>query len=481
MKKKMVILVALLFSIILLTNVSALSKNNMTTLNLKRIKSLTTPSGGYSVVQGGGVTDKYIISVLENSKKGKNAIIVLNKEDYSYANIKGDNPILNRKYNKGNDLAFNSKTNEILILGDNKVFVLEGDNFKEKKKISLDKNYLAIAYNSKDDNYVVASKTKEGSKISIIDNEFKEISSFNIKHNYIEESLTIKDDNIYFTCYDKNTKENIIFIYDKTGNKQNIFLIPKSYNGVKYGELKNISFDGNKMILQFSKDNKINYYNQVSSNKITNDSINIKLNDKYEDNKYVLEVYENDNKIDTLRNKQNIFTFKPNYKKAGTYKYILKQALTNQENVIYDEEPKELIVNVKYNPVTNKYETTYNEVTFNNTELEETNKKNNTNDDNREVIIDNNGNKEAADKSKEKEQTKEKEKSKEKKKTKEKEQTKEKVDESKEELPGTSVDDIPAQIVEIPDTASSATLSIVIGISILLIDFIIIRKIKIID
>ena len=459
MKKKIVILIILLLPIFLLTKVNALSKNDMTTLNLKRIKSLTTPSGGYSVVQAGGVTDKYIVSVVENSKKGKNAIIVLNKDDYSYASIEGDNPIVNRKYNKSYDLTFNSKTNEILILGDKKLFVLDGKNFKDKKTISLENNYSAIAYNSKDDNYVLASKTKDGSKISIVDNEFKEISKFNIKHDFIEESLTVKNNNIYYACYDKNTKENIIFIYDKEGNKQNIFLIPKSYNGVKYGELQNISFNGNKMILQFSKDNKINYYSQVSSNKITDTTIKIKLNDKYEDNKYVLGVYEDGKKIDSLKNKGNTFTFNPKYNKSGTYKYKLKQELSNKNNVIYDEEEKELTVEVKYNPVTNKYEATYNEVTFNNTELEVTDKKNNKNDDNREVIIDKNGKK---DESKDKE--------------------KDKVEENiSEDLPGTSVDELPAQIVEIPDTASSATISMLIGSIILLINVIIIKKIKLMD
>lgn len=455
MKKKLVILALLLLPIFLLTNVKAL---DMTTLNLKRIKSLATPSGGYSVVQGGGVTDKYIVSVLENKKKEKNALIILNKDDYSYATIDGDNPILNRKYNKGNDLAFNSNTKEILILGDKKVYVLD-ENFKEKNTIFLDKSYHAIAYNSKDDNYVLASKTKEGSKISIVDKDFKEVSNFNIKHKYNGESLTLKGNNIYYACYNKDTKENVIFIYDKEGKLQNTFLIPKSFNGVEYGELQNISFNGNKMILQFSKDNKVNYYNQVASNKISETPIKIKLNDKYEDNKYVLGVYEDGNKIETLRNKGNVFTFNPKYTKAGTYKYLLKQASTNKENVIYDEETKELTVDVKYNPVTNKYETTYNEVTFNNTEIEVSNKKSNAKEDNREVIIDKNGKK---DESKEapKETPKE---------------------ETNEELPGTSVDELPAQIVEVPDTASSSAISMVIGSIILLINLIIIRKVKITD
>ena len=454
MKRRIVIFLLLVIPIFLLTSVNALNKNDMTTLNLKRIKSLTTPSGGYSVVQGGGTTDKYIISVLENSIKKKNALIVLNNNDYSYSNIKGGNPILNRKYDNGEDLAFNSKTNEILILGKNNIYILD-DNFKDKNKITLEKNYHAIAYNSNDDNYVLASKTKEGSKISIVDNEFNEVSSFKINHDYNGESLTVKDNNIYYACYNKKTKENIIFIYDKEGNKQNVFLIPKRYNGITYGELQNISFKGNKMILQFSKDNKINYYNQVSSNKITDTPIKIKLNDKYEDNNYEIGVYEDSNKIDTLKNKGNIFTFNPKYTKTGTYKYILKQKPNNKENVIYDEEEKELTVEVKYNPVTNKYETNYNEVTFNNTELEETNKKNNKKDD-REVIIDKNG-KKAED------------------------NNKEKNNEQKEELPTTSVDDLPSQIVEVPDTSSSAVISMVIGSIVLLINIIVIRKVKIMD
>ena len=43
------------------------------------------------------------------------------------------------------------------------------------------------------------------------------------------------------------------------------------------------------------------------------------------------------------------------------------------------------------------------------------------------------------------------------------------------------VDELPAQIVEIPDTASSATISMLIGSIILLINVIIIKKIKLMD
>ena len=250
MKNKLVIAIFLLLSMILLVNVNALSKKNMTTLNLKRIKSITTPSGGYSVLQGGGVTDKYIISVIENSKKEKNAIVVLNKNDYTYANIKGDNPILNRKYDSGKDVAFNSKTNELLILGYKKVYILD-ENIKNKNVIDLDNNYNAIAYYQEGDNYILAHKAKDGSIISILDSKFKKVSEFKIKHEFIGESLTVNGNNIYYACFDDNTKENVIFIYDIEGNKQNIYLIPKKFNGVEYGELKNISFDGNNMIFQF--------------------------------------------------------------------------------------------------------------------------------------------------------------------------------------------------------------------------------------
>ena len=450
MKKKLVMLAILLLPILLLTNVNALNKNDMTTLSLKRIKSLTTPSG-YSTLQGGTTTDKYIVSLLENKSSEKNAIIVLNKYKYSYAKLEKDNPILNRKYNKGNDVTYNSKTNELIILGDKKAYILDAKTFKEKDSIDLEKKYSGIAYDEKKDGYILVEKTK----ITIADNNFKEQSSFKIDHDYTPESLAIKGNNIYFACYNKKTGENIIFIYNKEGKKQNIFLIPKSFNGVEYGSLENISFNGNKMILQFNNDKKVNYYTQVSGNNIEDETIKIKLNDKYKDNKYIVNVYENGNQIDTLRNKGNTFTFKPKYTKAGTYKYLLKQKITNKDNVIYDEETKTLTVNVKYNPVTNKYETTYDEVIFNNTEIEVSNKKTNKNEDNREIIIDKNG---------KKDETK-------------KEEVKE---DEKEKLPETSVDDVP-QFVEVPDTASSSTITMLIGSIILLINIIIIKRARELD
>lgn len=273
MKKRLFSILGILLAIFSFTNVFALSKSDMTTLKLKSIKKLTNPSG-FSSVQGGTTTDKYIVSLFRNSTDTKTAIVVLNKNNYKKTKLGGTN----YKLGHGNSATYNNKTNEVLTMDKNIVHVLSASTFKEKKKIKLDKTYHAIGYDSKTNQYVLASSSGNKTIFHIMDENFKEKSKFSIVVNMTRQSLTVKNGVIYYCTYESGkktkyqkqydgvlkSKENAIYVYDLNGNKKTIYYIPKTYNNESFNEIENVSFDGDKIIVQFNQHGKAGYYTSVS-------------------------------------------------------------------------------------------------------------------------------------------------------------------------------------------------------------------------
>lgn len=273
MKKKLFSILGILLAIFSFTNVFALSKSDMATLKLKSIKKLTNPRG-FSSVQGGTTTDKYIVSLFRNSTDTKTAIVVLNKNNYKKTKLGGTN----YKLGHGNSATYNNKTNEVLTMDKNIVHVLSATTFKEKKKIKLDKTYHAIGYDSKTNQYVLAASSGNKTIFHIMDVNFKEKSKFSIVVNMTRQSLTVKNGVIYYCTYESGkktkyqkqydgvlkSKENAIYVYDLNGNKKTIYYIPKTYNNESFNEIENVSFDGDKIIVQFNQHGKAVYYTSIS-------------------------------------------------------------------------------------------------------------------------------------------------------------------------------------------------------------------------
>ena len=292
MKKRLFSILGILLAIFSFTNVFALSKSDMTTLKLKSIKKLTNPRG-FSSVQGGTTTDKYIVSLFRNSTDTKTAIVVLNKKNYKKTKLGGTN----YKLGHSNSATYNNKTNEVLTMDKNIVHVLSATTFKEKKKIKLDKTYHAIGYDSKTNQYVLAASSGNKTIFHIMDETFKEKSKFSIVVNMTRQSLTVKNGVIYYCTYESGkktkyqkqydgvlkSKENAIYVYDLNGNKKTIYYIPKTYNNESFNEIENVSFNGDKIIVQFNQHGKAGYYTSISKLKnytLTGNSKNNSSNTK---------------------------------------------------------------------------------------------------------------------------------------------------------------------------------------------------------
>lgn len=311
MKKRLFSILGILLAIFSFTNVFALSKSDMTTLKLKSIKKLTNPRG-FSSVQGGTTTDKYIVSLFRNSTDTKTAVVVLNKNNYKKTKLGGTN----YKLGHGNSATYNKKTNEVLTMDKNIVHVLSATTFKEKKKIKLDKTYHAIGYDSKTNQYVLAASSGNKTIFHIMDENFKEKSKFSIVVNMTKQSLTVKNGVIYYCTYESGkktkyqkqydgvlkSKENAIYVYDLNGNKKTIYYIPKTYNNESFNEIENVSFDGDKIIVQFNQHGKAGYYTSISKLKnytLTGNSKNNNSNTKNNTNNNTNNVNSNSNSNST--------------------------------------------------------------------------------------------------------------------------------------------------------------------------------------
>lgn len=318
MKKRLFSILGILLAIFSFTNVFALSKSDMTTLKLKSIKKLTNPRG-FSSVQGGTTTDKYIVSLFRNSTDTKTAIVVLNKNNYKKTKLGGTN----YKLGHGNSATYNNKTNEVLTMDKNIVHVLSATTFKEKKKIKLDKTYHAIGYDSKTNQYVLAASSGNKTIFHIMDENFKEKSKFSIVVNMTRQSLTVKNGVIYYCTYESGkktkyqkqydgvlkSKENAIYVYDLNGNKKTIYYIPKTYNNESFNEIENVSFNGDKIIVQFNQHGKAGYYTSISKLKnytLTGNTKNNSSNTKNNTNNVNSNSSSNStNKSDSSNNNSN--------------------------------------------------------------------------------------------------------------------------------------------------------------------------------
>lgn len=365
MKKRLFSILGILLAIFSFTNVFALSKSDMTTLKLKSIKKLTNPRG-FSSVQGGTTTDKYIVSLFRNSTDTKTAIVVLNKNNYKKTKLGGTN----YKLGHGNSATYNNKTNEVLTMDKNIVHVLSATTFKEKKKIKLDKTYHAIGYDSKTNQYVLAASSGNKTIFHIMDENFKEKSKFSIVVNMTRQSLTVKNGVIYYCTYESGkktkyqkqydgvlkSKENAIYVYDLNGNKKTIYYIPKTYNNESFNEIENVSFDGDKIIVQFNQHGKAGYYTSISKLKNYTLTGNTKNNSSSNS--------KNNNSSNTKNNTNNV-----NSNSSSNSTNISDSSNNNSNNTNKDNSSNNNLSNIN-----NKNETTNNMNSSNN----ETNSSNNT-------------------------------------------------------------------------------------------------------
>lgn len=363
-KLLIIVIIILLFSI---KNTYALSRSELTVLNLEPITNINKPKG-FTSVQGGTTTDKYIITLMINDSEnsnGKAAIMVLNKNNYKLVRLV-ENPIIEYDLGHANDCTFNSKTNELFVLSGRKINVidLENDSFELKRQIKLGYYYHGLGYDEDNDQYVLARGVEGGAIFEVRDSKFSIIREFKVKTNLTKQSLTIYKGNIYYVCYEAGMltkhqtvydgvlkrKENLIYVYDLKGNKKRIYYIPFDYRNIIFGEIENISFNNSQMLIQFNHANKAGYFTAKYPNEVKA-SINIPT----DENNKIYSVYLAEDEVIKTKSKNNVIPIDLKYTSMGNYKYTIvnHDELTPLDDN-YQSIVKELEVDVYYDPVVNR-------------------------------------------------------------------------------------------------------------------------------
>lgn len=403
MKKIILNIILFIFVFFILNiNVSALTKSEMTILKLNKITSIYKPDN-YTAVQGGATTDKYIITLFinETDDKVKNtAILVLDKNTYQKVKLV-NNPITDYNFNHANDATYNSKDNELLVLAGRKVYFLDlnNDSFALKKTLDLNFYYHGIGYDEVNNQFVFSRSVNNTTVFEIRNEEFKILNTFVLKTNLTRQSLTVHDGNIYYVCYEAGRitkyqtvydgllkrKENVIYVYDLKGKKKTIYYIPYSYREVIFGEIENISFNNDKMLIQFNHTGKAGYFTPEYLREV-NAKVTIKTEDK-EEKDYLL--ISDDKEIQRVKTKDNI-TYNLRYTEEGSYTYNVINEVEEEQNETeekvetpeeVEEETKEvteeenvnnLVVDVYYDPTINKlrYKTNAKDLVFTSGKLE---------------------------------------------------------------------------------------------------------------
>ena len=381
MKKKTIYYIFLLLFICSISNVNALSKSELTVLGLDSITTIEKPDG-YTSVQGGTTTDKYIITLFINENEnsdGKCAIMALNKKNYKKVRLE-KNPIIEYNFGHANDATFNSNTNELIILSGRKLNFLDltGDKFALTRTVELEKYYHGIGYDEQNNQYVLARTIEGGTLFEIRDENFEIVRTFKLKTDLTKQSLTVYQGNIYYVCYEAGRvnkyqtvydgllkrKENLIYVYDLKGNKKTIYYIPYSYKEVIFGEIENISFNQDKMLIQFNHANKAGYFTAEYKEEV-NTKIIIEVEDSPNNTPY--EIYDEEKEILKTKSQNQEITLNFHYTEAGTYQYTIKSKKKEKENIerVFSEEEEEQIkkpleVTVYYDPVVNRLTTKTN-------------------------------------------------------------------------------------------------------------------------
>ena len=372
MRSKKVVFVLLVLIIFSYTNVYSLTKSELTILNLDPITTINKPTG-YTSVQGGTTTKDYVITLFINesaNSDGKTAILILNKNNYKKVRLE-KNPIKEYDFKHANDAAYNSNTNELIVLGGRSLnFIdLNDDSFELSRTVYLDKYYHGIGYDDINDQYVLARTIENGTMIEVRNTDFELVRNFKIETNLTKQSLTVHDGNIYYVCYEAGRinkyqtiydgillrKENLIYVYSTKGQKKTIYYIPYSYKEVIFGEIENISFNDNKMLIQFNHANKAGYFTAEYVHE-ANYKTNIKVSKESKNDEY--SVYLEGKEIYKTKPTNNKISLNFNYTEEGLYEYIIKPSidkdLTEEE---LSDRTKTLNVEVYYDPIVNKLKT----------------------------------------------------------------------------------------------------------------------------
>lgn len=206
--------------IVVLTLVMALS---LTGCSAQRVGSIVPVSFVYRYVQGGCTDGQYIYVALNDGKKSDSKSVIIKCNP---SNMRVVKTYKNLKFGHGNDLCFNTNTNELIAVNSSPngklLNIYDASDMSLKEIVTLSKSVHGLAYDAEQDCYYGAVSGKH--EFVKMDANFNIIESHAMQAcDDTKQNLDLIGDYLCFLRYD----DNLIEVYTKDGeyvNSANISL-----------------------------------------------------------------------------------------------------------------------------------------------------------------------------------------------------------------------------------------------------------------
>lgn len=187
---------------------------------VSRIVAVGAPTSSIKTPQGGYFDGRYFYQIFiqkdTNSNEADNVdrIVKYDVKNKKVEKISGDLDL-----NHANDIAYNPKTNQLVIVHNNpnrtRVTLVDPETLEAVGVQTLPESIYCMDYNEEHDLYVVG--LSGGQDFRFLDKDFKVASGVfkatSATKGYVTQGMTCDDDFIYFVLY----KENVITVYDWSG------------------------------------------------------------------------------------------------------------------------------------------------------------------------------------------------------------------------------------------------------------------------
>lgn len=212
-------------------------------------------------LQGFTVVDKYLFMILNGYDDMVSKIIVYDLDSYKMVKSYDFESL-----GHANDVTYNSKNELIYVLaggGSNLVYIFNKD-FEYVESLELELPGRSITYIPDSDTFAlrtVMNGYKLNNNLKLI-TKLPFIVGMNIRNDIGRQGWSYYNGFIYYSNWSwkrlGGDGSNFIFVYDMEGNNRDIL-----YTKADIGEIEDISFYDNKMILGFNGyDNKIKFYEE---------------------------------------------------------------------------------------------------------------------------------------------------------------------------------------------------------------------------
>ena len=180
--------------------------DELTVTNLKNIIINDT----HKRVQGMCITNNKILCSVIKDDISATKLYIFDKSTYKHEAVKTISCL-----GHSNSMTFNHLTNEIIVSSvDNKLYILDSDNYEVKQIITLNHNCIGVAYDKIKNNYVLDSGNF---RYYIYNESFEKISEFKIKDTGLtKQSLEKYNDLIFMLFWDGGEPNN----YQSGGDKE---------------------------------------------------------------------------------------------------------------------------------------------------------------------------------------------------------------------------------------------------------------------